>query len=140
MGPPAWFRVASWLALLWMLTGAWALVMDLRTDEAALAQMTAAQRELYEARPQWLLAVYAIAIVAGLAGAVALVLRRSWAVPAFALSLVAVVIQFGFLVFGLRAIEQVGAAEALALPVVVFVLGALLLWLAMKARNQGWLA
>ena len=28
--------------------------MDLLTDEAALAQMSPAQRELYEARPGWI--------------------------------------------------------------------------------------
>ena len=80
VGPPTWFRVASWLALLWMLSGAAAFAMDLMTDEAALAQMTPAQRELYEARPQWLFAMYAVAIATGLAGAVGLLLRQAWAV------------------------------------------------------------
>ena len=109
---PTWFRVASWLALLWMLSGAAAFMMDVMTDEAALAQMTPAQRELYEARPQWLFAMYAVAIASGLAGAVGLLTRKAWAVPALAASLVAVVIQFGYTIFGMDAIERVGAAQA----------------------------
>lgn len=137
--PPMWFRVASWLALLWMLSGAAAFMMDLMTDEAALAQMTVAQRELYEARPQWLLAMYALAIATGLAGAIGLLMRKTWAVPALAVSLVAVVIQFGYTIFGMQAIERVGAAQAVSLPIVVFVAGLLVLWLAMKAKKSGWI-
>ena len=138
--PPTWFRIASWLALLWMLSGAAAFVMDVMTDEAALAQMTPAQRELYEERPQWLFAMYAVAIVTGLAGAVGLVLRKAWAVPALAVSLVAVVIQFGYTIFGMQAIERVGAAQALSLPIVVFIAGALTLWLASTAKKSRWIS
>ena len=138
--PPTWFRIASWLALLWMLSGAAAFVMDLMTDEAALAQMTPAQRELYEARPQWLFAMYAVAIATGLAGAVGLVLRKAWAVSALAVSLVAVVIQFGYMIFGMQAIARVGAAQAVTLPIIVFVAGSLSLWLAVTARKSGWLS
>lgn len=140
VNPPKWFRVASWLAVLWMLTGVAAWVMDLTTDEAALAQMTASQRELYEARPQWLFAVYAIAVFSGLAGAFGLVLRSGWAIPALAASLVAVVIQFAYTVFGLQAIERVGTAAALSLPIVVFVVGTLVLRLGLSAKKRGWIA
>lgn len=138
--PPTWFRVASWLALLWMLSGAAAFVMDLMIDEAALAQMTPAQRDLYEARPQWLFAMYAVAIVSGLAGAAGLLLRKTWAVQALTVSLVAVVIQFGYMIFGMQAVERVGAAQALALPIVVFIAGTLMLWLAVKAKKPGWIS
>jgi hypothetical protein len=137
--PPTWLSVASWLALLWMLSGGAAFVMDLLTDEAALAQMSPAQRELYEARPGWILAMYAVAILSGLAGALALVLRKAWAVPALGLSLAAVIVQFGYVVFGMRAIERVGAAEAVTLPIVVFVAGTLMLWVAVKAKGAGWI-
>jgi hypothetical protein len=65
--PPKWYWIASWLALVWMIIGLAALVMDLMTDEAALAQMDPVQREIYLERPAWLFTVYAIAIVSGLA-------------------------------------------------------------------------
>ena len=136
---PKWYRVAAWLAVLWMVAGAAAFVMDLMTDEAALARMPQAQREIYESRPTWLFIVYAIAVVAGLVGAIGLVLRKTWAVPALAVSLAAVVIQFGFTLFGLPVIERLGAAEALPLPIFVFVAGALVLWLAVRARKSGWI-
>jgi hypothetical protein len=53
--------------------------MDLTTDEAGLAKMSKAQRQLYAARPQWLFAVYGMAIFTGFAGAIGLLLR--WIVP-----------------------------------------------------------
>ena len=137
--PSTWFRVASWLALLWMLSGAAAFVMDVMTDEAALAQMTPAQRELYEARPQWLFAMYAVAIATGLAGAIGLLMRKAWAVPALAVSLVAVVIQFGYTIFGMRAIERIGASTALTLPIAIVIAGSLVLWLAATAKKAGWI-
>ena len=140
MRPPKWFSVASWLALLWMLAGAGAFVMDLMTDEAALAQMSPAQRELYEARPAWIFAMYAVAILSGLGGALALLLRKAWAVHALTLSLVAVVIQFGYVLLGMPVLERVGAAEALTVPIIVFVAGSLVLWLAVKAKGSRWIA
>ena len=139
-GPPRWLSVASWVALLWRLSGGAAFVMDLLTDEAALAQMSPAQRELYEARPGWILAMYAVAVLSGLAGALGLVLRKAWAVPALGFSLAAVIVQFGYVMFGMRAIERVGAAEAVTLPIVVFVAGTLMLWVAVKAKGAGWIA
>ena len=136
---PKWYRVASWLALLWMLSGTAAFVMDLMTDEAALARMSPTQREIYEARPVWLFAVYAVATASGVAGAIGLLLRKAWAVRALALSLVAVVIQFGYTLFGLQVIERVGPVEALPLPIFIFVAGALVLWLALTAKKAGWI-
>jgi hypothetical protein len=60
--------------------------------------------------------------------------------PALAVSLVAVVIQFGHTIFGMQAIERVGAAQAVSLPIVVFVAGSLVLWLAQTAKKSRWIS
>ncbi len=94
--PPTWYWIVSSLALVWMLFGVMAWTADfMMTDEMA-AQMSDAQRQLHEARPQWIFVVYGIAIFSGLLGAIALLLRKGWAVVAFAISLAAVVVQFGY--------------------------------------------
>jgi hypothetical protein len=136
---PAWFWAVSVLALLWMLVGLLALAMDFMTDEAALAQMTEAQRQLHTTRPQWVFVVYAVAIFSGLAGAIGLLLRRGWAVPALALSLVAVIVQFGYVFLVMDAIAVMGAAQALPFPLMIFALALLWLWFAVIARRRGWL-
>ena len=137
--PPRWYLVISWLALAWMLFGVVAWTMDLMTDEGTVAGFTDAQRQLYEARPGWLFLVYAVAVFGGLAGAAGLLLRRSWSIAAFAVSLAAIVVQFGYTLTVMRAIELLGAAAALPFPIVIAVIGALLLWLAIESRRRGWL-
>ena len=137
--PPAWYWVVSALALLWMLFGVLAWFADLMMDESALAQMSDAQRHLYASRPQWVFVVYAIAIFSGLIGAIGLLMRKAWAIPALAVSLVAVIVQFGYTLLGMDAIRVLGASAALPFPIVIFAIGALLLWFATRSRKSGWI-
>lgn len=137
--PPRWYWVVTSLALLWMLFGTFALIMDLTTNEAALEGLSEAERQLYAARPTWLFAVYGFAVLAGLGGVIGLLLRKAWAVALLTLSLIAVIIQFSYLLFIMGAIEVMGAAAALPFPLVIFTIGVLLLWLALRAKRLGWL-
>lgn len=136
---PRWYGIVAVLAVLWMLFGAFALIMDAVTDEAALAELSEAQRQLYAARPAWIFFIYAVAVLSGLAGAVGLLLRKRWAVEVLALSLVAVVVQFSYLLIGMGAVEVLGPAAALPFPLTIFTIGAALVWLAWYARREGWL-
>ncbi|APF39573.1 hypothetical protein BOQ54_19035 (plasmid) [Chelatococcus daeguensis] len=137
--PPSWYWLVSGLALLWMLFGAMAWTVDLMTDEATVAGMREAQRQLYAARPQWLFAVYGLAILSGLAGALGLVLRKGWAMPAFAVSLAAIVLQFGYTFLVMDAIGLLGFV-AVPFPLFIFAIGVFLLWFAAQARRRGWIA
>ena len=138
--PPTWYWVVAGFAVLWMLFGVMAWVMDLMTDEAGLAQMSEAQRQLYASRPRWLFAVYGVAIFSGLAGAIGLLLRKSWAVTLLAVSLAAVIVQFGYTFVAMHALEVLGAAAAIPFPLVIFCIGVALLWFARRARESGWIA
>lgn len=138
--PPRWYWVVAVLALLWMLFGVLAWCMDLMSDPASMTQLSDAQRQLYSSRPQWLFAVYAVAIFSGLLGAIGLLLRKRWATPLFALSLVAVVVQFAYTFFAMHAIEVLGAAQALPFPLVIFAIALALWWFSGFARKRGWLA
>lgn len=137
--PPAWYWVIAILALLWMLFGVFAWFMDFMMNEAMMERMDEAQRQIYEARPQWLFIVYAVAIFSGLLGAIALLLRKSWATAMFAISLIAVVVQFGYTFTAMNAFELLGAS-ALAFPIVIFSIGVFLLWFSMHAGKRGWMA
>jgi hypothetical protein len=123
-----------------MLFGVMAWVIDLRTDEAGLAELSEVQRQLYAARPQWLFAVYGVAIFSGLAGAIGLLLRKPWASMLLALSLAAIVVQFGYTFVGMHAVELLGAAAAIPFPLVIFLIGVALWWFSLRARKLGWLA
>jgi hypothetical protein len=137
--PPTWYWVVSGLAVLWMLFGVLAWVMDLMTDEAGLAEMSEAQRQLYAARPQWLFVVYGVAIFSGLAGAIGLLLRKPWASMLFGVSLAALIVQFGYTFLAMHAVQVLGAAAAIPFPLVIFLIGIALLWFARRSRNLGWI-
>lgn len=140
VAPPRWYWLAASLVLLWMLFGVVALAMDAMMDEAALAQLSEGQRQLYGERPAWVFAVYALAIGSGLAGAIGLLLRKTWAMPALAVSLAAVLVQFGYIFGAMDAIARLGgAAAAVPFPLAIVVAGALSLALARHARRRGWL-
>ncbi len=138
--PPTWYWIVSGLAVLWMLLGVMAWGMDLMTDEATVAEFSEAQRQLYAARPQWLFVVYGVAIFSGLGGAIGLLMRKSWASMLFAVSLVAIIVQFGYTFLGMHAVQVIGAAAAIPFPVAIFVIGVALLWFANRSRKAGWIA
>jgi hypothetical protein len=137
--PPRWYWIAATLAFLWMGMGVMAWLVDLRMDDAAMAELTAGQRTLYETRPQWVFVVYGIATFGGLAGALGLLLRKAWATPLLAISLVAVIVQFGYTFLGLDAIGLLGAGEALPFPITIIAVCAAVLWFSMRAKARGWL-
>jgi hypothetical protein len=137
--PPRWYFVVSAIAVLWMLFGVFAWVMDVTTDHASVATLSEGQRQLYAIRPGWVVAIYGLAILSGLAGAVGLLLRRSWAGPALAISLAAAVVQFGYFFLAMNAVRLIGAAQAIPFPLVIIAIGILLLSLAATARKRGWI-
>ncbi len=49
----------------------------------------------YEATPGWLTVAFGVAVGAGVLGSIGLLLRQRWAVPCFAVSLVALLVQIG---------------------------------------------
>ena len=138
--PPRWYWVVAILALLWMLFGVAAWCMDLMMDPAALARLPEPQQQLYASRPQWLFVVYGVAIFSGLLGAIGLLLRKRWATRLFLLSLLAVVVQFGYTFAAMHAIEVLGAAQALPFPLLIFLVGAGLWALSSRAERRGWIA
>ncbi|MBX3133317.1 MAG: hypothetical protein KF689_08035 [Gemmatimonadaceae bacterium] len=140
MTPAKWFRPTAIVLVVWMLVGIAALVADLLTTPEQIAAMPDGQRQLYEARPSWMLGVYAVATVSGLVGAILLARRHRASVAALALSLAAVTVQFGYTLWGLDAIGLLGPAMAIPFPMFIFLVGAFALWVAIKARNEGWLA
>ena len=136
---PWWYWAVAILALLWMLSGVANWVLDLLMGPEQLAQLTAAQQQLYQSRPRWVFVAFGVAVFSGLAGAIGLLLRKRWATTYFLLSLVALVVQLGYTIFGLHAIEVLGAAHVLPLSVALLAFGVFLLWFARYARRHGWI-
>jgi len=86
----------------------------------------------------WINAAFGVAVVAGVLGAIALLMRRRWAAMLFAISLVALVVQIlgAFLVT--PAWAAYGAA-GLVMPLLLLAISAALWSYARKAAARGWL-
>lgn len=126
---PVWLWAASVVGILW---NAYGLVQLAGTFTAAgqaamTAGMTPAQAQAYLGLPGWISLVFALGVLGGLAGSMALALRRRIAVPVLAASLVGYMLLFaGDAWFGVFA----AIPSQLAILALVVLVAAGLLWTA----------
>ena len=113
-------------ALAWNLVGLMMFVLRVAMQPAQVAALSPADRSVYHATPPWVLAAFGVAVLAGVAGSLGLLARRRWAVPAFAVSLVALLLQVAGTYVVTPAWSAYGAA-GLGMPIVLIVVGVLLL-------------
>ena len=133
----SWFRIAAVLAVLWNAFGVFQYLSSVGLFGDPLASLSPEQRIAAESIPASVIAAFAIGTFAGLIGALGLLLRRRWAVPALILSLLALAVLEGWIVFLSGALEAFGGV---ALPLTITLVAALLVWLAVHARRRAWLS
>lgn len=136
--PPNWYYAVAGILTLWALIGCYAYLSQVTMGPAELAQLPAQQREIWAMMPAWVIGAYAIAVWSALAGAICLLLRLAFARSAYGVSLVAVVVQFGW-TFAATPILSIMGASAAAFPIFIAVVGAASVWFANLARGRGWL-
>ena len=136
--PPRRFTIAAIGAILFELFGVANYLMDALRSPQALAALPIDQQLMWAATPHWVYIAYAVAVFAGLAGAVALAMRRRWSNPLLGLSLLAVIIQFSslWIVPRLRSATPPGA---LVVPLIICLVGAAIYMLAFVALRRDWL-
>ncbi|HWK36499.1 hypothetical protein [Sphingomonas sp.] len=137
--PPTWFAPAALLFAAWGVIGCYACFTQFKMGADAMGPASDYDRALYAALPGWYNYVYAVAVGSALAGAVALLRRSAMARPLFILSLIAVVVQFGYLFATTDLIAQKGAS-VLAFPAFILVVALLAVRLAGVARRRGWIS
>ena len=130
-----WYWVAASLAVLFMALGCWGYVMTVTADPATLPLD---QRNLLEAQPTWMIAVYAIAVWVGLAGTVLLLLRRRLAEPLLLVSLIGAV--GTFLPYAIvPAVRDLVTTNDIAVAVIVVLITGTIYSFARHSRQRGWL-
>jgi hypothetical protein len=133
---PAWYWLVAIAALLFEGAGAYLFVGSLTLDPSTLPLD---QRAVYDATPQWMTITWAVAIGAGLLGAIGLLLRRRFSELLLLISLIAVAVQFSGL-FLVKQLREITPEDHLAVPIVVL-LFAYAFWQTSKlARRKGWLS
>jgi len=135
---PASLRVIGWLALFWNLVGVVMFIMQTNLTPEQVAAMPPDQQLVYEAMPDWLTIAYALAVFGGVIGAFGLLVRKRWAVPAFAVSLLAVLVQMAG-VYAFTPAWEVSGVAGLPMAVLLIAICAFLLWYARRAEARGWI-
>lgn len=138
--PPMWFRVVAVVLVLWGLIGCYACLQQFRLGAEAMGPASDYDRALHASLPVWYNAVYAVSVGCGFIGAVALLLRSTLAIPLFVISLVTIIIMFGWLFVASDIIAQKGFLTAAGFPIFIAVVAAFQIWLARTSRARGWIA
>jgi len=133
--PPISYNIIASAFLVWNLIGLMFYYQQMTLTPEMLASMGAEIAAFMEATPVWANAGYAIAVNAGVLASIALLLRKSWAFPLFALSFVGVLVQ-DFDAFVLRDVVAVWGSSAYYVPSVVIVIGLIELWYSRSVANR----
>ncbi|MCP1470805.1 hypothetical protein J3E64_002498 [Sphingobium sp. OAS761] len=122
MTAPRTLLIIGIVLLLWNLTGVAAFVMQYGADLDELARTDPVTAHAFATMPAWLWGVYAVAVGAGTAGAIMLLMKKAAAASLFLVSLIAVLVQFGYTLLGTDLIAQKGVAAAAAFPAVIILI------------------
>lgn len=137
---PAGFVIAAIVLLLWAIAGVASFAAHVLAGEQLAAEQGAWDLAYYRALPAWFAWDYAVATLAGLAGAIALLMRSRHAVVLYVVSLVAVVVQFGYVFLATDLVAHKGAAATMPFPAFIALMGAVQIIVARTAARRGWIA
>ena len=138
--PPAWYYVVAALLTAWDAIGCYFCYMQFKLGADAMGDATAYDRALFATLPGWYNYCYAIAVGGATLGGIALLARSASARPVFLVSLVAIVVQFGYLFATTDVIAHKGFATVVPFPLFIVAVAVFALWFAGFAKRKGWLS
>ena len=131
--PPVWFWIIAVIALIWNGLGVLAyLAQAFATDEMIAAMPAEQQAEFLVEYPAWYTAAFAMAVFCGALGSIALLIRKKWATVLFIVSFLAAIVQHAYLY---STVENM----SLAMPIMIIVVCAALIWFATMSASKGWI-
>ena len=132
---PVWFWAVAVLALLWEAMGCFSYLGEVGMAGAAMAKHTPEQDAVWRTMPVWAWCAFAIAVWVGLCGALLMLARMRLARAAFAASLIAVIVQFGW-AFLMADSSKLGPP---IMPAVIVAIAIFLVWFSGMAARRGWI-
>jgi hypothetical protein len=134
--PPVWFWVICILAMAWFLMDTAAFFMRVLMTEDGISAMPENQQHLYRNMPLWVNVVFAAEVFGGALGCLGLLLRKTWALPLFVVSIFGVLSQTFYIYFLSDAISTMGA-PAVVMPLLAILIGIGMVALAKWASSKG---
>ena len=135
---PGWFKPLTIFALIWNIIGVAAFAVTFMITPEVIANLPLAEQEIFNNTPVWATAAFGIAVFAGVAGCILLLMKKALAFEIFIISIVGVILQ-NFHAFILANSLEVYGPGALGMPTFVFLVGVGLILLSKKAKAQGWI-
>ncbi|WP_282135870.1 hypothetical protein [Seonamhaeicola maritimus] len=130
--PAIWFWIVSVIALIWNGMGVNAYLQQAYNTAGYQEMYTAEQQEIAANMPSWVTAAFAIAVFAGALAAIGLLVRKSWATKLWLLSLIAVIVQMGYVLIN-------GYASSIGMTIMIIVLAVVFYWFSKMSGSKGWL-
>lgn len=109
--------------------------MTMTPEIMQAAEMTAAQMAWMDATPVWANAAYATAVTLGVLASILLLLRNSFAFPAYVVSFACIIIQ-DIESFVLRSPTEAWGGGAYVIPVLVFAIAVIEIWYSKSVANR----
>lgn len=139
---PWWYWLIAVLGVLWSLGGAMDYIMTQTRNDAYLSQIPQPLLDYFLNMPTWLEVFWALAVWGGLLGWLLMLFRSRFAVPAFIVSLLSMLVNFGYTVvdggLALQA-EHMGPGMAYGFTGLVIVGALFAVWYSRRMRSRGWL-
>lgn len=130
------FLMTGMLALMWNLIGVMTYLMEVMMTPETLAELPPAEAALRTDIPVWVTSAYAIAVFGGTLACVGLLLRKAWAVPLFAVSLLAILGQMGHALLLTEMLAVLGPTSAIV-PIMIIAIAVVLLWYSVVVKQNG---
>lgn len=135
---PTWFWIVAVILLLWNLTGVANFIMQLTITEDALQEMPEIDREFIGNYPGWVFVAFGLAVFGGVAGSIALLLKKKIARPLFIASLIGIVVQFSY-GLSIAISMDVYIMRIVSMAVVLIAIGVFAIWLSKHATTKNWI-
>ena len=130
--PPVWFWIVSVIALIWNGFGVNGYLGQAYNTERYRNSFTPEQLDITASLPSWLTAAFAIAVFAGVLGSLGLLLRKKWANFLLILSLLAVILQMGYILIQ-------GHLDNIGMTISIIIFSLFLVWFSKKSLTKGWI-
>ena len=137
--PSTNFWIISGAALVWNLIGLAFFYGHITITPEQQSQLTDEMRNFLLNTPVWADAAFGVAVIGGVIGSVLLLLRKAWAVPVLAISLLGVIAQ-NTDAFLMRDVYAIGGVDTIIVPVPVFIVAVALLLYSRATKARGWLS
>ena len=133
--PTTAFYIIAGIFTTWNLIGLMLYYQHMSAPPEAFASLGPVKAAFIVNTPVWANAAYAIAVTFGVIASVLLLLRKSWALPAYLVSFAGIVVQ-DFESFVMRDVVAVFGSEAFIVPPLVFVFALIQIWYSRSIANR----